>query len=87
MATSSELMYAILAMNSYNRSYNAGIEGLGGLGSQIGTATITTDSETTAATKDEAQAAGFYAVAYEWDGETIISYRGRVVTRGQTRIK
>ena len=29
MAISSELMYAILAMDSYNRGYNPGIERLG----------------------------------------------------------
>ncbi len=80
MSTSSELMYAILAMDAYNRGYSPGIVLTG---SQIGTATITTDStrefrdpgaDPEAPTPD--QAAGFYAVAYEWNGETIISYRG-----------
>ncbi len=73
MSTSSELMYAILAMDAYNRGYSPGIVLTG---SQIGTATITTDStrefrdpgaDPEAPTPD--QAAGFYAVAYEWDGE------------------
>ncbi|MDR4487066.1 MAG: hypothetical protein R3B83_06020 [Nitrospirales bacterium] len=41
MAISSELMYAILAMDAYNRGYNPGMV-LTGL--QIGTATISTDS-------------------------------------------
>ncbi len=76
MSVSPELMYAILAMDSYNRGYDEGITGLGGLGSQIGTATILNDSENSTATKDEAQAAGFYAVEYLWNGETVISYRG-----------
>ena len=71
-----DLMLAILAMDSYNRGYGEGITGLGGLGSHIGDAIISTDSETTSSTKDDAQDAGFYAVAYELSGETIISYRG-----------
>ncbi len=33
MSISSELMNAILAMDSYNRGYNPGISGLGGEGS------------------------------------------------------
>ncbi|MEX2492945.1 MAG: hypothetical protein WD425_14415 [Nitrospirales bacterium] len=70
MSTSSELMYAILAMDAYNRGYNPGILLSG---SQVGTATITTDSETTPETSGDGHAAGFYAVAYQWNGETIIS--------------
>ncbi|MGD9851516.1 MAG: Mbeg1-like protein [Nitrospirales bacterium] len=73
MSVSSELMYAILAMDAYNRGYNPGIVGLGGMGSQIGTATVGIDADDP---EGVAQAAGFYAVAYQWNGETIISYRG-----------
>jgi len=41
----------------------------------IGTASIAHNlSDADIAT--EAQAAGFYAVAYEWNRETVISYRG-----------
>ena len=36
MSTSPELMYAILAMDSYNWGYNPDIEGLRGIGSSIG---------------------------------------------------
>lgn len=75
MSTSPELMYAILAMDAYNRGYNPGIAGLGGMGSQIGTATVGEDAETLLP-QGSAIAAGFYAVAYEWNGETIISYGG-----------
>ncbi|GJL61950.1 MAG: hypothetical protein NPIRA04_06040 [Nitrospirales bacterium] len=79
MAISRDLFLAILSMDSYNRGYKAGIndggpndpDGLGRLGSQIGNATVIQQD-----ISPEAQAAGFYAVAYEWDGETIISYRG-----------
>lgn len=77
-------MLSILAMDSYNRGYGEGIEGLGGLGYKVGAATISTDSETVSATKDEAQAAGFYAVSYTIgagvkdldENSTVISYRG-----------
>jgi hypothetical protein len=40
IATSTELLLAILAMDSYNRGYDPGIEGLGGAGTQIGAATL-----------------------------------------------
>ena len=87
MTISKELFLSILAMDSYNRGYNAGIadegqgdaDGLGRVGSQIGNATVTADNNTTTA-----QSAGFYAVAYTVGagvegiapGTTIISYRG-----------
>ncbi len=73
--TASNLMLAILAMDSYNRGYGAGIEGLGGIGSKIGGATISTDS-TLKLGEGVDSAAGFYAVAYDWNGQKIISYRG-----------
>jgi hypothetical protein len=72
-------------MDSYNRGYGAGIsdggendpDGLGMEGS-IGNATIKTLDELGISQADYAawQAAGFYAVAYEWNGQTVISYRG-----------
>ena len=74
MVTSPELMHAILAMDAYNRGYNPGIELEG---TSIGTANIlprevfTRDPEYL-----DWQDAGFYAVAYQWNGDTIISYRG-----------
>lgn len=71
MSTSSELMYAILSMDAYNRGYN---QGLVYEGNSIGTATVTLQSDISE--NGEAVAADFYAVAYEWNGETIVSYRG-----------
>ena len=72
--TDKDLFYAILSMDAYNRGYNSGIDLKG---STLGNALISLDAE------DEgfldagaAQSAGFYAVAYQWNGETIISYRG-----------
>ena len=75
MSISSELMNAILAMDSYNRGYNPGISGLGGEGSAIGTATVKKDA-TQLLDAGVAEAAGFYAVAYQWNDDSIISYRG-----------
>lgn len=63
MSISPELMYAILAMDAYNRGYNPGIAGLGGKDSHISTATIGEDAETLLE-QGSAEAAGFYAVAY-----------------------
>jgi hypothetical protein len=60
---------ALLALDSYNRGYHPGIDGLAG--NSIGEATIVrTDDD------PDAQDIGFYAIAYSWNGETIISYRG-----------
>jgi len=76
MSISPELMYAILSMDAYNRGYGAGIgDAVTGLGEsgQIGTATLKTRAELgiSETQYQEWQAAGFYAVAYEWtDAET-----------------
>jgi hypothetical protein len=40
MTVSKDLMLALLSLDSYNRGYGAGIEGLGGAGAQIGNATM-----------------------------------------------
>jgi len=71
------LFLAILAMDSYNRGYGVGVEGLDEEG-QIGNATIIP-------TPSQAgwEAASFYAIAYDMTGvagftagERVISYRG-----------
>lgn len=69
-----DLFLAILSIDSYNRGYNVGVTGLT-VGGAIGSATILTDASTEL-DPAAAQAAGFYAIAYEWNGETVISYRG-----------
>ena len=71
MATSPELFMAILSMDSYNRGYDEGVEGLGDLGAFIGTAEIVSQSDVQSGSDE--RAAGFYAAAYQWNGETIIS--------------
>jgi hypothetical protein len=82
MTTSKDLLLAILAMDSYNRGYDEGISGLGGLNSTIGSATLKQQSDTAQGTPGVAS--GFYAAAYTIgtgvdgiaSGTTIISYRG-----------
>ncbi len=85
MPISQDLFLAILSMDAYNRGYGAGVsdggtgdtDGLGETGS-IGGAVI---DRTSAVLVDENGErldidAGFYAVAYERNGEIVISYRG-----------
>jgi len=75
MPISPELFKAILALDSYNRGYGAGIELTG---TEIGNATIGIDSSVIKDTDDVRRdiPAGFYAIAYSYNGQTIISYRG-----------
>jgi pimeloyl-ACP methyl ester carboxylesterase len=76
------LLNAILAMDAYNRGYGASIELEG---NKVGSATITLNSSALGVTNPDAQESewifrdqhiDFYAIAYEYDGETVISYRG-----------
>src|SRR5882724_5832012 len=69
MATQRDLFLAILALDAYNRGYSPGMQLPSS--SQIGDATIVADTN-----DDTSRAASFYAVAYNWEGQTIISYRG-----------
>ena len=73
MAISEDLFLAILAMDSYNRGYNAGLNlaVFGVSGTQIGNAEIRTDELPLGY-----EAASFFAQAYSWNGRTVISYRG-----------
>ena len=68
-----EVMLSLSALDSYNRGYG---QTLGGLASSglIGDATIQRQSNVTEGSSEVA--AGFYAIAYDWNGETVISYRG-----------
>jgi hypothetical protein len=71
MAISPDLFMAILAMDAYNRGYNAGLN-LGPAQLQIGNATLRQD-----ALPQGYEAASFFAQAYALaDGSTVISYRG-----------
>lgn len=70
-----DLIYAILAMDSYNRGYGSGIKDLGETGSQarIGAYSILQNIS-----QSGWQSAGFYAIAYRnaATDEVVISYRG-----------
>jgi hypothetical protein len=69
---SNELFYAILAMDAYNRGYDAKLTGLSdAVGTKLGNATVIGSAGGAAA-----QADGFYAIAYDLNGQKIISYRG-----------
>ena len=70
-----DLIYAILTMDSYNRGYGSGITGLNDTGSsaKIGNYSI---RATTGAERSGWFDAGFYAIAYKKGSETIIAYRG-----------
>jgi len=77
--TNELVMKAILAMDSYNRGYDPKLgttesQGLGVIDSQIGNAKILSQSNTDE-TSDEVKA-GFYGIAYSYEGESVISYRG-----------
>lgn len=74
MTLNRDVFLSILTLDSYSRGYNAGINGLSAVaGTTIGTATILRDADDAAGV---ARAAGFYASAYSWDGQDVISYRG-----------
>jgi hypothetical protein len=81
MTVTRDLMHAILSMDAYNRGYGRGVLRLSSSG-QIGGATITRQSNVTTGS-DEVNA-GFYAIAYQWNGQTIISYRGTNFDPGET---
>ena len=77
MAINATLFKAILAMDSYNRGYGQGLilpNVVFGT-TKIGNAIISNDSLNTSATNGGV-AAGFYAISYNYNGQTIISYRG-----------
>ena len=65
MAISKDLLLAIHSMDAYNQGYSPGL--VHGK-SQIGTATISNRSS-------------FYAVAYAWNGDTIMASRRRRKSR------
>jgi len=74
MTISQDLFMAILSMDSYNRGYDAGIMLED---NSIGYAAVEArDSYVDDATYQNCQESGFYAVAYQWNGETVISHRG-----------
>lgn len=71
-----DLLLSILAMDSYNRGYNAGLELPDVEGLKIGAASIDTRIADILDFQQEAFSTGFYAISYKLGNETIISYRG-----------
>ena len=76
MTMNREVFLSLLALDAYNRGYRANVGGLPESGG-IGEASIVTREsiygEQADAILQSWQAAGFYAIAYDWNGETIIS--------------
>lgn len=74
-----DLIYGILAMDSYNRGYGSGIKDLGEIGS-IGNWAISANSSVLRDVNDDRLdiSAGFYVIAYRnaATDEVVISYRG-----------
>jgi hypothetical protein len=62
MAINDDVFRAILAMDAYNRGYNAGIAGLGGEGTQLGTAVLAKNAEQLLGPAN-VQSASFFAQA------------------------
>lgn len=79
MTMNRDVFLSLLALDAYNRGYGANVGGLPESG-EIGDASITTRQEIfgddAAAILRNWQAAGFYAIAYDWNGERVISFRG-----------
>jgi hypothetical protein len=72
-----DVFLSILAMDSYNRGYGAGVsfgENSDAAGTQLGIATIQSHSSNDLTSPEVAS--GFYALSYSWNGQTVISYRG-----------
>jgi Ca2+-binding RTX toxin-like protein len=77
-----EVFLSLLALDAYNRGYGQGVflnptDSVNGQEERnrfIGTARVTNQSDVEAGTPGVD--AGFYAIAYDWNGETVISFRG-----------
>jgi hypothetical protein len=61
-----DVFLAILALGAYNHGYSVGMTGIDG--NAIGNASVINSLPE--------QDVGFYAIEYNWNQETIISYRG-----------
>jgi fermentation-respiration switch protein FrsA (DUF1100 family) len=70
-----DLFLAILSLDSYNRGYGVRVRGLlDTIGTKLGNATVS--AKVSSEPADAPFKAGFYALSYSYQGETIISYRG-----------
>ena len=77
-----DVFLSLLALDAYNRGPSPLVNSLPVSGS-IGTATILTDA-LAVMDQNTVLSAGFYAIAYDWNNETVISYRGTNFPSGIT---
>jgi hypothetical protein len=75
MPFSDELFYAILAMDSYNRTTNPSQRGIDVGASNVGNAAATINSDEVLVS-DGSVSDGFFAQAYDVGGRTVISFEG-----------
>lgn len=68
-----DVFLSLLALDSYNLGYDQNIGSISTTGC-VGTAEIVSDA-LIELDRDSVLTAGFYAIACDWNGETIISYR------------
>jgi hypothetical protein len=66
------LMTAILAMDAYDQGYNRGVF-LGAADKPVGIGDAAFSKQSTISVAD---ANGFYAQSFQWNGKTIVAYRG-----------
>ena len=77
-----DVFLSLLALDAYNRGYGQNVivqdgdnpDGQIETNRRIGNAMIQGQSNVT--TDSDERNAGFYAIAYAWNGETVISFRG-----------
>lgn len=67
-----DVFLSLLALDSYNRGFGSQLNRLSESGG-IGKATIRAFQPRE---QDGWEESGFYAIAYEWNNETVISFRG-----------
>ena len=75
-----DVFLSLLALDSYNRGYGSLVGNLPESG-KIGTATLRAFKP---GEQGGWQTAGFYGIAYDWNGQTVISYRGTDFPRDWT---
>ncbi len=80
----SDVLMSLLAMDSYNRGYDPGVNGLGGINSRIGHVRVGEDA-ISLLPAGLAESQGFYAISYQtlgvsgFDyGQQVISFRGTI---------
>jgi len=71
-----DLFLSILAFDSYNRGDRPNMDASATTGGLIGLAEVTHQSPVIALTSGNQSGRDFSATAYDWDGQTVIAYRG-----------